>query len=110
MVYYYAALGIWGLLLAVLRRPVDGNYRGALTIAVGLGVVQALVGVVLLVMGFGPAGGYVHFLYGITAIFTLPIVRQYAVDRWAHVSAPLVFGLACFFLMGAAIRGITTGA
>ena len=106
LVLYYAALGVWGLFLAVRKSPLDSNYRGALVIGVGLGVIQAVLGVALVVSGLRPADN-LHFLYGASVILTLPLVMSYVVDK--KVSRPLAFGLATLFMAGLAIRAITTG-
>jgi heme A synthase len=107
LVLYYAAIGIWGVFLGAVRKSgMTPGYRGALGIGVGLGVVQALVGLYLVVTGLRPADN-LHFLYGATVILTLPLVMSYIVDK--KISRPLAFGLACLFMAGLAIRAITTG-
>ncbi len=106
LVLYYAALGVWGLFLAVRKSGVSPSYRGALIIGVGIGVIQALIGIFLLVTGLRPADN-LHFLYGATVILTLPLVLSYISDK--KVSRPLAFGLASLFMAGLAIRAITTG-
>jgi heme A synthase len=106
LVLYYAIVGLWGLFLAVRKSGLSPSYRGALVIGVGLGVLQALLGIGLLVTGLRPADN-LHFLYGATVILTLPLVMSYIVDK--RVSRPLAFGLASLFMAGLAIRAITTG-
>ena len=106
LVLYYAALGIWGLFLWRRKSELSPGYRGALVIGVGLGVLQALVGIVLVVDSLRPIDN-LHFLYGASVILTLPLVMSYIVDK--KVSRPLAFGLASLFMAGLAIRAITTG-
>ena len=106
LVLYYAAVGLWGLFLWRRKSPITPGYRGALVIGVALGVVQALLGVFLLLQGQRPEDN-LHFLYGASVILTLPLVMSYIVDK--NVSRPLVFGLASLFMAGLAIRAITTG-
>lgn len=106
LVLYYAALGVWGLFLAWRKQPINPSYRGALIIGVVLGVVQALIGVGLLLQGAKPEDN-LHFLYGASVILTLPLVLSYIADK--KISRPLVFGLATLFMAGLAIRAITTG-
>ena len=56
MVSLYALLvGFWGLFNGIRRRPPDGNYNGALALGVGLFVVEGIVGVVLVILGYMPA-------------------------------------------------------
>jgi hypothetical protein len=107
LVLYFAALGLWGLFLAVRRLPMTPAFGGALAIGVILGVGQALLGLVLLVIGGRPRDD-LHYLYGLSIIVALPLAQQLITNR--TISRPLAFGLAGLFTMGLAIRAITTGA
>lgn len=106
MVMYFALVGLWGVVLGIRGKPVDGAYRGALFIAQGLGVVQLLVGVVMLLMGYQLRND-THVLYGLSAVVTLPLVHLYVAGKLVQPS--LAFGLGCLFMAGLALRGITTG-
>jgi heme A synthase len=107
LVLYFAVVGIWGLILAIRRQPFTSGFQGALVISLVLGVVQALLGVVLLITGTRPRDD-LHYLYGLSIIVALPLVQQLISNRaW---SRPLVYGLASLFMVGLAIRAITTGA
>jgi len=106
LVLYYAAVGIWGVFLWFRKAEVSPGFRGALVIGVVIGVVQALIGIILLMGGARP-GDNLHFLYGATVILTLPLVGSYIVDK--KISRPLAFGLGSLFMAGLAIRAITTG-
>ena len=106
LVLYFLLVGLWGLFLALRRSPVDPAYRATLYISLALGVVQALIGLTLVLTGLRPRDD-LHYLYGLSVIVTLPLVQQYLTRR--RVSQPLVYGLACLFMCGLAIRGITTG-
>jgi hypothetical protein len=106
IVLYFALVGVWGVFLALRRQPFNSAYQGALVIALVLGVVQALVGVLLLVSGTRPRDD-LHYLYGLSIIVALPLVQQYITRR--TVSRPLAYGLASLFMMGLAIRAFTTG-
>jgi heme A synthase len=88
------------------RRELNGAYRGALIIGVLLGVVQAVVGLTLLLSGGQPRDN-LHFLYGASVILTLPLIASYIVDK--RISRPLAYGLGCLFIAGLAIRGFFTG-
>jgi heme A synthase len=106
LVLYFAAIGIWGVVLGVRKAEFNPSFRGALFIGVGLAVVQALVGITLLLTGLRPLDN-LHYLYGATVIVTLPLVASYIVDK--AISRPLAYGLASLFMAGLAIRAITTG-
>ena len=107
LVLYFALVGLWGLFLTLRRQPANSAFQGALVIALVLGVVQALVGVLLLITGGRPRDD-LHYLYGLSIIVALPLVQQYVSKR--SVARPLAYGLTALFMMGLAIRGCTTGA
>lgn len=106
IVLYYTLVGVWGIFLGIRKSEFSSAYRGALVIAVALGVVQAAVGAVLLVTGHQPAND-LHFLYGASVIVTLPLVASYIAEK--KVSRVWAYSLASLFMAGLAIRAITTG-
>ena len=73
LVLYYAAVGVWGIFLGARKSPMSPGYRGALFIAVILGVVQAGLGLTLVLGGLRPEDN-LHFLYGASVIVTVPLV------------------------------------
>jgi hypothetical protein len=107
IVLYFLLVGLWGLFLAIRRQSFNSAFTGALVISLVLGVVQALLGVLLLVTGARPRDD-LHYLYGLSIIVALPLVQQLIAHR--TISRTLVYGLASLFMMGLAIRAITTGA
>ena len=106
LILYYALVGIWGVILGIRKAEMGSAYRGALTIGVVMAVVQAAIGVGLLLSGRQP-GSDLHYLYGATVILTLPLVASYIADK--KFSRTLAFGLASLFMAGLAIRAMTTG-
>lgn len=106
LVLYFAAVGVWGVILGLRRGGFDSAYRGALIIGVVLAILQAILGLLLLVL-VRPAAEPLHYLYGVTVILTLPLVAAYIADK--RYSRPLAYGLGCLFIAGLAIRAITTG-
>jgi hypothetical protein len=88
---------------------VDGGMIGAIIIGELMMIVQATLGITLLItLGQLQAGG-IHFLYGSLSIIFLPGLWLYtrgATDR----RASLIWGLAGFFMMGLALRAIGTTA
>jgi heme A synthase len=106
LVLYFAVVGIWGVVLGLRKAGVGAAFRGALYIGVGLGIIQAIVGLTLVLSGQRPSDN-LHYLYGASVILTLPLVASYIVDK--KFSRPLAYGLASLFMAGLAIRAITTG-
>ena len=106
LILYYAVVGVWGVILGIRKQAMSSAYRGALTVGVVMAVVQAVVGLGLLVSGRQP-GSDLHFLYGVTVILTLPLVASYVADK--KFSRVLAYGLASLFMAGLAVRALTTG-
>jgi len=106
LVLYFAIVGVWGVYLGVRKAELSSAFRGALYIGVALGVVQAIVGLGLVLSGQRPLDN-LHYLYGASVIVTVPLVASYIVDK--KFSRPLAYGLASLFMAGLAIRAITTG-
>ena len=106
LVLYFAVVGIWGLWLWFRKSGFTSAYRGALVIGGVLAVVQALLGLALIVF-VRPATEPLHYLYGVTVILTLPLVAAYISDK--SYSRALAYGLGSLFVAGLAIRAITTG-
>jgi hypothetical protein len=107
IVLYYALVGLWGVFLAIRKAALPPAFRGALVIGVVMGVLQAAIGLTLL-LTLGHPRDDLHYLYGASVILTLPLVASYIADK--KVSRVLAFGLANLFMAGLAIRAITTGA
>jgi hypothetical protein len=103
---YLTLCAVWGLASAIRGRPASDSYRTSLLIAEALFVIQALVGLVLLLMGRSPQNP-LHFLYGIVGVAVLPSVFGY-IGRGKKRES-LWLGLTCLFLVGIALRAWTTG-
>jgi heme A synthase len=103
---YLTLCAIWGLASAVRGRSMSDSYRTALLIAEGLFVVQAVVGVALLLGGKTPPNP-LHYLYGFVGLVVLPSVIGF-VGR-GKTRDSLWLGLTCLFLVGIALRAWTTG-
>ena len=106
LILYYTLVGIWGITLGMRKQEMSSAFRGALTIGVVMALVQAAVGLVLLLSG-GRPGSDLHFLYGVTIVLTVPLVASYIADR--QISRVLAYGLASLFMAGLAFRALTTG-
>src|SRR3712207_2751752 len=83
LVLYFAFVGLWGVVQALRRARFDAGYRGALIIGILLGVVQALVGLLLLLVGGRGPRDDLHYLYGLSVIVALPLVHQLIGPRQA---------------------------
>ena len=104
--YFFFVIGVWGLIEYARGGELGGNRGGAFVIGQVLVLVQVLLGIVIL------AGGYtvqsVHFLYGISAVISLPFAWSYMRSRNPRQGL-MVYSLVALFIAGLAIRGIVTG-
>lgn len=106
VMYFFFAIGMWGLFEYVRGGELGGSIGGAFVIGQVLVAVQVILGIIIL------AGDYrvqsVHFLYGISAIISLPFAWSYMRARHPR-QALMVYSLVALFICGLAIRGIVTG-
>lgn len=106
VMYFFFAIGVWGLFEYIRGGELGGNIGGAFVIGQVLVAVQVVLGIVIL------AGGYsvpsVHFLYGITAIISMPFAWSYMRSRHPRQGLA-VYSLVALWICGLAIRGIVTG-
>ena len=107
MVSLYSLLvGIWGLFNFLRRRPPDGNFNGALAIGEGLFIVEGIVGMVLVLMGLAPAR-WLHFLYGVTILLTIPAI--FAFTRGSNTTREsMLYGLGMVFIWVLSLRAADT--
>jgi hypothetical protein len=103
---YSAAVGLWALYLAFKQQNLSPNFWGALVINELIFVVQAVLGAIILVQAAQNAR-WVHYLYVITGVLTIPAAYLFTRGRGTRQEAS-TYGLVCLFLMGIAIRAVTT--
>ena len=102
------ALVIWGFFNYLRGEGVSGSYKGALAIGELLLIAEFVLGVILFVIGDRPYRSGIHILYGIVAIIMLPGAFSYTRGRdgrWEQ----LIYVMVCLFLMGIALRSLSTG-
>lgn len=104
---FWGAVGIWGLFTFIRGGRPTSSLAGAFVIGEVLVLIQVLAGVLLLGVG-SPRPNPVHYLYGATAIIVLPAAWGYFRDRNPRQGL-LIYSLLALFIMGLAIRGMTTG-
>jgi len=108
VVLYMLLVSLWGFWRFFRKQGVDSSYWGGLVIAAILPLVQALVGVMMLLMGLTPGRGLMHILYGVVAVITIPGVYFYTRGTDDRPTL-LLYATATLFLAGIALRAITTG-
>jgi hypothetical protein len=70
-------------------------------------IAQGLVGVALYLLGARPARVWVHILYGVLLVITVPGAFAYMRGRDSRREA-LIYGLVGLFLAGVSLRAIYT--
>lgn len=105
---FMLALAIWGFWNYLRGAGVTGSYWGTLVIGEILLVAEALFGVILLVMGGVPLRGWLHVLYGIVAVISLPSAFAFTRGRSGRYEV-LIYALIGLFLAGIATRAQSTG-
>ena len=106
VMYYFFAIGVWGIFEYIRGGELGGNIGGAFVIGQVVVAVQVVLGLVILAGGFSVQS--VHFLYGITAIISMPFAWSYMRARNPR-QALAVYSLVALWICGLAIRGIVTG-
>jgi hypothetical protein len=99
----FAAVGVWGLVLAIAGREPGRWFWLGFGLATATILTQVLMGVwARQVDGIDP--GNQHFFYGVVILFTLTFVYIYR-SQMAKRPA-LAYGLLALFLMGLGLRAI----
>jgi heme A synthase len=99
---FIGILALWALFLRVRNRGLDGSWLGAAVIGELLIIVEALLGVYLYLQGLGGAlpRPFLHILYGIVAVITLPAAYAYFSNLEDERVKTLAMALTCAFLWG----------
>lgn len=94
-------MGLWGLGLVLLRRPVTKLFSWGVGVAVAAMLVQAGVGLILYQQGYRPGNDF-HLFYGFVILFTFAFAYVYR----AQISKrpALSWGLLLLFVMGLGLR------
>lgn len=107
IVLFFLLLGLWGLVRAIRKMGVNGSFLGAMVIAELLFVLQAVLGVILLLDGAKPGRG-VHLIYGTFALVALPGLFAYLRGDDSN-QAQWYYAIGILFLFGVSLRAIGTG-
>lgn len=109
--WFIFVLGVWALVQRFRSQPLDSGWFGAAMIAEGLIVVQALIGAYLyFFMGLGVVltRPFMHILYGLVAVITLPAAWGYFNSLEREDVKALAMGVTCIFLWGILLRASST--
>jgi hypothetical protein len=70
---YNAVVSLWGFFKYLRGQTyIDGNFWGAAALSPVLGLVQAVIGLIMVGMGLGATVRLVHYLYGALVVIAVP--------------------------------------
>jgi hypothetical protein len=101
-------LTLWALFFMGTGRVVDGAFRATYVLAIGVSVLQAVTGLVLVLDGHRPVDSF-HYLYGISLVVFTGAGYALAARSGNPRREALFFGLATAFAFGIILRGASTG-
>ncbi|MEZ4768994.1 MAG: hypothetical protein R2844_11290 [Caldilineales bacterium] len=107
-VLFAGVCAVWGFINYLRGQDMTSGYWGALVICEILMIAQGILGIVLALEGNAPPRAVVHYLYGISAVISLPAVYVFTGGRDTRRES-LLYAVVSLWLFGLAIRGITTG-
>jgi heme A synthase len=105
--FYALAMAVWAVVMAARGRGIDGGYLGAIVIGEVVLVVQAALGVWLMVVGGDSPARGIHLLYGTLAVLIWPFLMTYTRGGTSSREA-VIFAAGSFFLWGLLLRAATT--
>jgi heme A synthase len=105
--------GIWGLVLFFTKKTFNRPWRTTLIITAIVAALQALLGIILVLLGQRPGTGtglyYLHYVYGAIVVLAIPVAVTYATGSKNQRRDILIFSIASLILVAAALRALTTG-
>jgi heme A synthase len=103
--------GIWGLVLYFQRKNfIPQPWKIALIVTAIVGLLQALLGGTLVLMGQRAPGGnnyWLHYVYGAIVALAIPVAYTYTSKRIR--TTILILSLAALIIAAAGARGMMTG-
>ena len=103
---YTLLVALWGFWFYLRRRYLTSQFWGALVIAALIFVVQALIGLTMVLQGRFPSRD-VHYLYGVLSVITLPAAFAFTRGRGTFREA-LLYAVILLFLSGVTLRARLT--
>jgi len=109
-----AISAVWGFILFFLKKPMNKPWRISLIVTAIVTAIQALLGIILLLLGQkpGPPGDslyYLHYIYGAIVVLAIPVAVTYATGGKNARRDILIFSIAALILVAAAVRALMTG-
>jgi hypothetical protein len=104
--------GIWGLVLYFQKKEIiDRAWKIALIVTAADGLLQGLLGILLVLMGLKPGTGtglyYLHYVYGAIVLLAIPVAITYSSKKGR--TNILIFSIAALIIAAAGARALMTG-
>lgn len=105
--------GIWGLILYFRNKKIEvisRPWKIALLVTALVGVLQGLLGLILVLSGLKPGGGnlyYLHYVYGAIVLLAIPVAYTYTSKSPRRTV--LILSIAALVIAAAGARGMMTG-
>jgi hypothetical protein len=99
---------IWGIVLWIAKRQAGRWFWRWLAAVQVVAVLQALLGIILLVLGYRP-DTRLHYVYGFGPLIALAIAHVVAREEPFQARPWVPFAWAAFFCFGLTLRALTTG-
>jgi heme A synthase len=105
---------ILGIVLYFTNMPVQRQWRIMLIATLILGLLQAVFGLALVLLGLKPGGGvgnyYLHYVYGGIVALSIPLVwLSFTTNGQDKRKDRLFYSIAALVMVAAAIRALMTG-
>ncbi len=79
---FNTVVSVWGFIKYFRKQEnIDGSYWGAIALSPILGIVQAILGLIMLSMGLGAGVRLVHYLYGTLCVIAVPATFAFTRGR-----------------------------
>ncbi len=103
---FIGALAIWAVVQRIRSQPLGPSWYGAALIGELVLVAQVVIGVLLYFQGLGALlpRAFIHILYGVVAIITLPAAQSYFGNLEDENVKTLAMAATCIFLWGIVMR------
>jgi len=104
--------GIWGLILFFMKRAMNRPWRISLIIAAIDGALQAVLGIILVLLGQRPAGGdlyYLHYVYGGIVALAFVVAPTLTTSGAKPRRDVLIYSLTALVIAAAGARATMTG-
>lgn len=105
-VMFSLIIGVYGFWRYFRNSGVSQDFWGVLAAGQVLYTAQALIGVIMVIMGLRP-GRWVHFLYGLLSVISLPGAFAYMRGRDGRREL-LIYALVGLFMAGVSLRAMGT--